>query len=100
MAQVGPRGLNYLSDSEVKTARIQIDGFSSLQKVFSSSFKVGSVTVWGTGTPRRELLYADDLAQARTLCARHLVSRDTSTLTASEVAGATIDTVEVRVKRR
>jgi len=29
MAQVGPRGLNYLSDSEVKTARIQIDGFSS-----------------------------------------------------------------------
>jgi len=26
----------------------QMDGYSSLQKVFSSSFKVGSVTVWGT----------------------------------------------------
>ncbi len=24
----------------------------------------GEVTVWGTGTPRRELLYSDDLAQA------------------------------------
>ncbi len=29
MAQVGPRVLNYLSDSKVKTPRIQIDGFTS-----------------------------------------------------------------------
>jgi len=29
MALVGPRVLNYLSDSKVKTARIQIEGFSS-----------------------------------------------------------------------
>src|SRR5262245_52162056 len=29
MGLVGPRVLNYLSDSKVKTARIQIQGFSS-----------------------------------------------------------------------
>lgn len=27
-------------------------------------FEASEVTVWGTGTPRRELLYSDDLAQA------------------------------------
>ncbi len=27
-------------------------------------FKASEITVWGTGTPRRELLYSDDLAEA------------------------------------
>jgi GDP-L-fucose synthase len=30
----------------------------------AKSAKAGEVVVWGTGTPRRELLYSDDLAQA------------------------------------
>ena len=38
-------------------------------------------------------LAAGDLPRARMLCATHLVSRDTSTLSASEVAGATIESV-------
>ena len=38
-------------------------------------------------------LEANDLARARALLARHLVSRDTSDLTAAEVAGATIESV-------
>jgi adenosylcobinamide-phosphate synthase len=38
-------------------------------------------------------LEAGDLAAARTLCGMHLVSRDTSALTSSEVAGATIESV-------
>ena len=42
-------GVTKLVTGSVSTPDIsQIDGFSSLQKVFSSSFKVGSVTVWGT----------------------------------------------------
>jgi len=40
-----------------------------------------------------EAIEADDLRAARTLLARHLVSRDTSTLDASEVTGATIESV-------
>ncbi len=40
-----------------------------------------------------EALEAGDLDAARILLARHLVSRDTSTLDASEVAGATIESV-------
>ena len=38
-------------------------------------------------------LEANDLPQARALLARHLVSRDTSDLSAAEVAGATIESV-------
>lgn len=38
-------------------------------------------------------LEADDLVEARRLLAYHLVSRDTSELSASEVAGATIESV-------
>lgn len=40
-----------------------------------------------------DALDADDLAEARRLLAHHLVSRDTSELDASEVAGATIESV-------
>src|SRR3954465_12921952 len=42
-------GITKLVTGSVSSPDIsQIDGYSSLQKVFSSSFKVGSVTVWGT----------------------------------------------------
>lgn len=40
-----------------------------------------------------DALEADDLVEARRLLAHHLVSRDTSELDASEVAGATIESV-------
>jgi len=42
-------GVTKLVTGSVSTPDIsQMDGFASLGKVFSSSFKVGSVTVWGT----------------------------------------------------
>ena len=41
----------------------------------------------------RRALAADELEQARALLGRHLVSRDTSTLTPSEIAAATIESV-------
>src|SRR5690606_8529653 len=62
----------------------------------------GAVVLW-LAVSRRSLLAraaevasaleADDLPSARRLLAYHLVSRDTSTLDASEVAGATIESV-------
>jgi GDP-L-fucose synthase len=53
----GP-GDNYdLSNSHVLPALIR----KTAEAIHTSA---PSVTVWGTGTPRRELLYSDDLAQA------------------------------------
>lgn len=65
--------------------------------------RAGATAVLWAATSRRTLLRratevaaaleANDLAAARTLLARHLVSRDTSTLDAADVAGATIESV-------
>ncbi|MEV6495063.1 ABC transporter permease [Actinoplanes sp. NPDC051633] len=42
-------GVTKLVTGQVSTPSIaDIDGFSSLQSVFASSFKIGGVTVWGT----------------------------------------------------
>lgn len=38
--------------------------------------KVNRVTVWGTGTPRREFLYVDDLADACVFLMEHYESRE------------------------
>lgn len=64
---------------------------------------VGDAAVLWLAVSRRSLLArarevartleADDLPEARRLLAHHLVSRDTSTLDASEVAAATIESV-------
>lgn len=65
--------------------------------------RAGAATVLWVAMSRRtllrratevaEALEADDLDAARALVARHLVSRDTSTLNRSDIAGATIESV-------
>ena len=50
-------------------------------------------TLLRRATEVADALEADDLDTARALVARHLVSRDTSTLDAAEVAGATVESV-------
>ncbi|MCB9482970.1 MAG: cobalamin biosynthesis protein CobD [Dehalococcoidia bacterium] len=50
-------------------------------------------SLFAHATEIADALDADDLDEARRLLAWHLVSRDTSTLTASEVAGATVESV-------
>src|SRR5260370_1124200 len=37
----------------------------------SSSARADSVDIWGTGTPRREFLYVDDLADALVFLLKH-----------------------------
>lgn len=41
-----------------------------LKKCHDAKVRGGSVTVWGTGTPRREFVHADDVADACVLLAR------------------------------
>ena len=53
----GPNDNFDLANSHVLPALIR----KTAEAIASGS---NSVTVWGTGTPRRELLYSDDLAQA------------------------------------
>ena len=50
-------------------------------------------SLFAHATEIADALDADDLDEARRLLAWHLVSRDTSALTASEVAGATVESV-------
>jgi len=47
----------------------------------------------GAGRKIQAALFADDLALARRLVSWHLVSRDTSTLTPNQLAGATIESL-------
>lgn len=52
-----------IADDERALAR-DVARFGAIPAAITEDLRAGRVTLWGTGTPRREFLYSDDLADA------------------------------------
>jgi len=75
----GAKARRFLTAEVTKTAEAEINsGISSADRFCSSPLTAhrSLVTLWGTGSPRREFLYVDDLADACVFLMRHYESEE------------------------